>query len=396
MSKIQNLAKLLFVACLAATALALPQAAAAKRFTILHRFVASEAAYPSGGLIADAAGNLYGVTREGGSRNCKRGCGVVYRIAPDGTFTQLYAFQSISDGVAPYGNLLLDSGGNLYGTTSAGGNVNVEGGTVFKLVPDGTKTILHSFGGSGDGMEPLAGLISDSSGNLYGTTALGGANGRAGGTVFRIAPDGTETVLYSFCVLTNCADGQGPQARLLLDGAGNLYGTTHEGGQFNQGAVFKLASSGTFSVVYSFGAQPGDGSQPQAGLIADAAGNLYGDTPYGGQSDSGTLFRLAPDGPEKILYSFGDNPVGDSPFSAELLLDGQGDLFGTTGGGAALGGGTVFRLRPNDNIKVLHTFSDKDIAPIGQLLSLNGSFYGVTADGSRHRRCCGVVYQLQP
>ncbi|HEY4115233.1 MAG TPA: choice-of-anchor tandem repeat GloVer-containing protein [Rhizomicrobium sp.] len=395
MPKIQNLARLLFVACLASAVSVMPQAAAAKRFTIVHRFLPSEAKYPSGGLIADAAGNLYGVTRGGGIKNkrCRHsgpGCGVVYRIAADGTFSQLYAFQGDTDGFAPYGNLLLDGGGNLYGTTMEGGAFSDSGGTVFKIAADGTKTTLHSFGSSGDGAIPLAGLIADSAGNLYGTTDGGGPNGGAGGTVFRIAPGGTETVLYSFCALANCADGQGPRARLLLDGTGDLYGTTEEGGVFNKGTVFKLANNGVFSVVYSFGAQPNDGSQPRAGLIADTAGNLYGDTAFGGHNNSGTLFRIAPNGSETILYdgfSF-DGPNGLDP-EAELLLDGQGNLFGTAGY-------TLFRLRPNGNFKVLHTFNDRDPDPVGQLLPLNGYLYGVTEGGSRRESCCGVVYSLNP
>jgi uncharacterized repeat protein (TIGR03803 family) len=394
MPKIQTLAKLLFVGCLAATAPALPQAASAKSsFTVIHRFVASEAAYPSGGLIADAAGNLYGVTRNGGPRNriCRHpgpGCGVVYRIAADGAFTQLYAFQGGADGSYPSGNLLMDAQGNLYGTTPQGGTFFT--GTVYKLAPNSTKTILHSFGSSGDGAFPAAGLISDAAGNLYGTTTGGGANGPGGGTVFRIAPDGTETVLYSFCALPNCTDGQGPLARLLLDAGGNLYGTTPLGGQFNKGTVFKVANNGAFTVLYSFGAQPHDGTGPAAGLVADAAGNLYGDTYSGGPHNCGTVYKIAPDGSETILQKrFAIDGLNGCNLDAELLLDGDGNLFGTTSE-------TLFRLRPGGHLTVLHNFNEGDPVPVGQLLSSNGILYGATHGGSGRRGCCGVVYQLQP
>jgi uncharacterized repeat protein (TIGR03803 family) len=195
----------------------------------------------------------------------------------------------------PSAELIMDAAANLYGTTYHGGTSG--GGVVFKLAPDGTETVLYSFCSQfncADGDHPSAGLIMDGAGNLYGTTYYGGTSG--GGVVFKLAPDGTETVLYSFCSQSNCADGSDPEAGLIMDGAGNLYGTTSDGGGTFGGVVFKLAPDGTETVLYSFCSQSGcaDGSYPEAGLIMDGAGNLYGTTLGGGTSGTGVVFMVTP------------------------------------------------------------------------------------------------------
>ncbi|MGH9205494.1 MAG: choice-of-anchor tandem repeat GloVer-containing protein, partial [Acidimicrobiales bacterium] len=258
--------------------------------------------------IADSSGNLYGTTFQGGVvGGCTDGlgCGTVFRLSPGGTETVLHAFTFSSEGYGPNGPLIADSSGNLYGTTySDGASGN---GVVFKLTPGGTYTVLHTFTGGSDGANPAGDLIADSSGNLYGTTRGGGASGSGCGgfgcgTVFKLSPGGTLTVLYSF---TGGSDGEGPVGNLIADSKGNLYGTTLLGGgpgcgQFGLGCgvVFKLSPSGTETVLHIF-TGGSDGGAPFAGLIADSSGNLYGTTFQGGALTAcngvgcGVVFKLA-------------------------------------------------------------------------------------------------------
>jgi uncharacterized repeat protein (TIGR03803 family) len=211
---------------------------------------------------------------------------------------------------------------------------------VFKLSPAATESVLYSFTGGTDGANPEAGLIADSSGNLYGTTTSGGASGF--GTVFMLSPAGTESVLYSF---TGGTDGGFPTAGLIADSQGNLYGTTSGGGAMpggdGYGVVFALSPSGTETVLHTFNFN--DGSRPYGGLIADTKMNLYGTTAFGGTSRAGNVFKLPQAGQMTVLHSFagsdGANPV------AGLIADSKGNLYGTTEqGGAAPGGGAVFKL----------------------------------------------------
>jgi uncharacterized repeat protein (TIGR03803 family) len=294
-----------------------------------------------------------------------------------------------ANGTNPYAGLILDAAGNLYGTTYYGGASG--DGTVFKLAPnqDGswTESVLHSFNRS-DGWSPQAGLIFDAAGNLYGTTVVGGAS--SDGTVFKLAPnqDGswTESVLHSF----NGSDGWVPYAGLIFDAAGNLYGTTVEGGDTNVGTVFKLApnqdGSWTESVLHSF--HGSDGAYPYAGLIFDAAGNLYGTT-VEGDTNVGTVFKLAPnqDGSwtESVLHSF-NGRNGQYPY-AGLIFDAAGNLYGTTYGGGASADGTVFELAPNQDgswtESMLHSFhgSDGERPRAGLIFDAAGNLYGTTAGG---------------
>jgi len=208
-----------------------------------------DGAFPASGLIIDAQGNLYGTASQGGSGTaCSGGCGVVYKLAPDGTETVLYNFTGGADGADPLSSLAIDGTGNLYGTTYEGGGTGCSGagcGTVFKVTPGGTETVLYSFAGGLDGAQPLASVILDSKGNLYGTTYHGGGSGCGGsgcGTVFKILPGGSETLLYSF---TGDTDGGLPLAGLTLDGQGNLFGTASIGGFIPEGTngfgvIFKI------------------------------------------------------------------------------------------------------------------------------------------------------------
>jgi uncharacterized repeat protein (TIGR03803 family) len=361
-------------------------------YNILHLF--TWAKNPQGNLTFDAAGNLYGTTEDGGSAKCD-GCGAVWKLARNAkgawTVTILHAFTGV-DGANPLAGLIFDLAGNLYGTTAGGGDLGCHKpygcGVVFKLAPkpDGTWTesVLHSFTGA-DGWEPDAGLIVDATGNLYGETLFGGADDS--GVAFKLAPsaDGTwtESVLHSF---TGGADGDGPGAGLILDVTGNLYGTTYYGGSDVHGVVFKLKPNpdGTWteSVLHSF--TGADGSEPQAGLTLDAAGDLYGTTTFGGAcafspSGCGVVFKLAPnaDGAwtESALYSFTGGADGTYP-RAGLIFDAAGNLYGTTlfGGDSTacgFGCGVVFKLLPSSSgwsETVLHTFIGFGSYPLGGVI----------------------------
>ena len=268
----------------------------------------------------------------------------------------LYSFTNGADGGDPVAGLVFDGAGNLYGTTHYGGTSDY--GTVFELTPGGggkwTESVLFSFTGGKDGGEPNAGLIFDAAGNLYGTTYLGGTHGH--GTAFMLSPKGggkwAEKVLHSF---SGGKDGGRPSAGLIFDAAGNLYGTTAEGGKYEYGAAFMLVPPGvnskwTVTTLHSFNANGKDGYTPLASLVFDATGILYGTTWAGGSHADGTVFTLTPDGAggwkEKVIYNFnfGNGKDGAEPV-AGLILDAAGNLYGTTvSGGSNRFYGTVFEL----------------------------------------------------
>src|SRR5271167_1758353 len=309
---------------------------------VLHNFNdnGTDGYYPYASLIFDAAGNLYGTTSFGGAY----GYGTVFELTPTAgggwTETVLHSFGNGTDGAEPYASLIFDAAGNLYGTTQYGGIYHV--GTAFELTPTAgggwTATVLYNFGsrsGSGtDGYWPSS-LILDAAGNLYGTTQRGGTY--SWGIAFELTPAGgswTETVLHSF---GNGTDGLWPQARLIFGATGNLYGTTQFGGTHGVGTVFELTPTAdggwTEQVLHNFGSSGTDGAFTQAGLIFDAAGNLYGTTFEGGSYILGTVFELTPTAgggwTETVLHSFGNGTDGAYPY-ASLIFDAVGNLYGTT------------------------------------------------------------------
>jgi len=328
-----------------------PGAWAASKYKTLHRFRGKDGRQLEAGVILDAAGNLYGTTYGGGPAY-----GIVFRLTPksDGSWSEtvLYNFQSGFDGSLPAASLIFDAAGNLYGTTSEGGGA-CYCGAVFKLAPnqDGswTESVLYSFMGGSDGADPVASLIWDSAGSLYGTTAGGGSFGN--GTVFKLTPnqDGswTESVLYSFM---GGSDSGSPYASLIFDSAGSLYGTTAGGGSFGNGTVFKLTpnqdGSWTEQVLHGFNYK--DGEYPSAGLIFDAVGNLYGTAASGGAYGYGVAFemRLKPSGKwgYRVLHSFADRP--GALVLAGLTIDATGNLYGTTCGDGSKTFGSVFEITP--------------------------------------------------
>jgi uncharacterized repeat protein (TIGR03803 family) len=339
-------------------------------------------------------------------------------------FKTLYKFTGGQDGGVPVAGLIFDQAGNLYGTTLEGGVSNscVGGcGVVFKLAPnaDGSwsETVIGDFGG---GEQTAAGVIFDQAGNLYGTTQGGGPAGA--GTVFKLTPTSYAT-LYSFCLFKNCNDGSLPLAGLIFDQAGNLYGTTAEGGSTSCGprcgVVFQLSPSAngiwTEKVLRRFNG--GDGANPQASLIFDAAGNLYGTTSKGGANGAGTVFRLIPTATgnwnEQVLHHFTGGKDGGQPM-AGLVFDQAGSLYGTTMQGGVLSGcngsgcGVVFKLAQNSKQvwveQVLHRFTGGDGAQpfAGVILDQAGNLYGTTFSGGELKACvvsgqpsgCGVVFKL--
>lgn len=301
---------------------------------VLYSFVGGEDGIgPAGGLLA-LDGKLYGTTQTGGDHLF----GTVFELTPSLQATVLVSFTVGDGGGYPQGGLISGARGHLYGTNS-GFNGGYGNGAVFAVTPAGT-TILYEFLGGADGLAPYGRLVRDAIGNLYGTTYRGGASGY--GTVFEITHDGTETVLYSFA---GGVDGANPVAGLIRDASGNLYGTTPHGGALGYGVVFKVSKTGTETVLHSF--TDSDGYYPIGGLVRDAKGNLYGTTEFGGSYGKGTVFRITPSGVEKVLYSFTGGADGSNPLS-DLVFDAHGNLYGTTSAGGSsncFGGcGVVFKV----------------------------------------------------
>jgi uncharacterized repeat protein (TIGR03803 family) len=315
--------------------------------TVLHSFGggSGDGVHLDAGLI-NVKGTLYGTTSLGGT-SCARkgGCGTIFKVTPSGAVTVLHRFVGGSDGARPTADLL-DLRGTLYGTTlEGGGGSGCFCGTVFAITTSGSETVLHSFSRvSGDGAFPEAGLI-NVRGKLYGTTPAGGSQGSGCtfsggcGTVFAITPSGTETVLHSF---GGSGDGDGPEAG-LVNANGTLYGTTLEGGaNYIFGTVFAITPSGTETVLHSFGGS-GDGKCSCSGLV-NVNGTLYGTTSGGGANGYGTVFAITPSGRETVLYSFDRSGDGTGPNAA--LINVKGTLYGTTNQGGANGYGTVFSITP--------------------------------------------------
>lgn len=299
------------------------------RFEVLYVFRGGDdGAYPQAQLIHDSANNLYGTTSGGGGFCPRYGCGTIFKIDARGHETVLYRFLGGEDGAWPSGALVRDGTGAIYGTTSGGGadcGTDEGCGTVFKLDKTLKKTVLHRFIGI-DGDGPTSGLIMDTKGILYGTTQAGGLYND--GTVFRIDKRGKMSVIHSF---NFWVDGACPCSSLHLDSSGNLYGVTFDGGG-GEGAVFKLSKTDYETVLYAFSGTNGDGRYPNAGLSEDRNGNLYGATAAGGaHGDNGTIFEVKRNGEESIIYSFKGSPDGTAPDG--LLRDAIGNFYGTTSAG---------------------------------------------------------------
>jgi uncharacterized repeat protein (TIGR03803 family) len=341
----------------------------------------------------------------------------VFELSPreDGSWTESvihsFNFNGTDGGNPAYGGLVSDGAGNLYGMASQAGAY--DSGVLFELTPNGsggwTENVLHNFGLINDGSGPESGLVFDGAGNLYGTNVAGGIHND--GVAFEFSPDGsggwTEKVLHSF---GNGTDGVYPFDSLVIDGFGNLYGTTYRGGIHNYGTVFELSPNGsggwTERVLHSFNFNGADGAIPYASLAIDPAGNLYGTTAYGGINYyGGTVFELSPNGSggwtEKVLHSFNYNGTDGAFPTGGLILDSANNLYGTTEQGGIHGEGTVFQLTPQMGgswtEKVLLSFNGSDGAyPQGSLVHFGSSadLYGTTSNGGVNG--VGTVFKMTP
>ncbi|HEX4157699.1 MAG TPA: choice-of-anchor tandem repeat GloVer-containing protein [Rhizomicrobium sp.] len=354
-------------------------------YNVVYSFTGgTDGGEPYGNLIVDGSGNLYGTSYTyGNSTNC----GAAYELSPSGTLTSLYTFETYNPDVCrPQAGLVMDKKGNLYGTTS-------ETGGVFQLDPNGNEIVLHYFSGP-EGGNSYAGLLRIGS-NLYGTTAT---QSGTGGAVFKLSEkDGFETILHSF---TDGADGGGPEDNLIADKGGNLYGTASSGGTSGTGVIFKIAPNGMETVLYSF-TGGADGAYPYSGLVFDEAGNLYGTTCCGGANAEGNVYKLTPKGVETTLYSFtgdadGSYPLGSSP----LLIDNKGNLYGTTWCDNGNCNGAIFEVSQNGTETTLHTFTggSDGSEPYGNLVKTGGYLYGTTTLGGG-TGCggtgCGTIFRVQ-
>ena len=426
---------------LAAILLLLGSVLAVGQETVLHRFRSgNDGSEPRAGLIADAAGNLYGTTFYGGSQAT---VGTIFKLSPlrrqDAAWTEtiLHTFSDLLGGWDPWAGLISDKSGNLFGTTWLGGTFG-DCGVVFELSPSGgswTYTVLHNFAcdGSGDGGESRADLVLDQSGNLFGTTSVGGSGGCAGGcgVVFELSPSGSgwnETVLYNF--QGTFEEGGGTDGGVVLDKQGNLYGTNSRGETHNSaGAVFELkrppkpGGLWKYKIIHDF-INPSDGSFPRAGVVFDSHGNLYGTTEFGGGSGCGgigcgAVFELkrqrTGDWVYAALYRFAGNGDGGLP-QAKLTLGVASEVYGTTqeggtgSGCSGLGCGVAFRLSPPHGPggpwteTVLHTFrGGRDgWVPWGQLVFGKGErLFGTTQYGGippceLDNFGCGTVFAVAP
>jgi uncharacterized repeat protein (TIGR03803 family) len=395
-------------------------ASAQSQLDVLHAFASQGAAVnPGFSLVQATDGNFYGTTGAGTF------AGTAFRMTPSGTVTVLHVFAGGTDGADPAGSVIQATDGNFYGTTFHGGAADF--GTVFRMTPGGTVTILHAFtGGSTDGGYPAAGLIQGADGNFYGTTGTTDADY---GTVFRMTPAGTVTVLHAFTggvspasSLIQATDGNfygttqstiyqvtpgGTFTAFALIGVdylagsliqatdGNFYGTAASSGTGGAGAVFRMTPSGSVTVLHTF-AGGTDGASPASGLIQATDGNFYGTTSQGGASNNGTVFQMTPSGAVTILHAFTNVPDGSRPF-ASLIQAADGNFYGTTYQGGTLNFGTVFKITSSATYSVLHVFAgsvDGADPTTALIQATDGNFYGTTAGGGASND--GTVFQMTP
>ena len=375
----------------------IPQSVHSQTFTVLYQFTGGADGWqPLSDLMVDSKGNVYGTTGGGGSANL----GTVFRVSPTGKETVLHSFTGAPDGAQPQSGLVADKDGNVYGTTFRGGDINCESslggcGVVYKIDRTGKETVLHSFE-LAEGTTPFASLTIDAEGNLYGSTQGGGSPscslGGGCGTIFKLDKTGHLTTLYSF----SGPDGANPWGRLTLDALGNLYGTTQFGGDYTCvsnfggcGTVFELDSAGHYTLLHIFVGYPTDGAYVQSPVFLDAAKNIYGSTSGGGENSGGIIFRIDKSDRE-TFYSFPGS--GPSAPVGPLVPNAAGFVYGATSQYA----GAVYKVDKSGKETTLHQFSGPDgRLPMGGLASdAAGNLYGTTVFGGDFN--AGVVYKIKP
>ena len=394
------------IALVSAFLVASAAVASAQTYSVLYSFSgAPDGADPQAPVTLDAAtGNLYGTTTQGGSGSaCVSGCGTVFELTSTGAESVLHSFTGNPDGIDPF-DVFRDAKGNLFGTTVVGGAFSYYG-TVFEINSKGVEKVLHSFKSGADGGYPTSGLIQGANTvDFYGDTAGGGTYD--GGTIYKITASGSKTVLYSFGAKGTL--GNTPESNLVQDGrTGNLYGLLAVGGPAGCGAVFELTPAGVETALHVFtgadGCEPGAGDP---GLVMDAQENLFGTTSLGGIAGQGVVFELTSSGVEKVLYKFKGKKKGDGaqPYVGLVLDESTGNLYGTTVVGGTHDAGTVFKLSPpiKKNGRwvetVLYTFTGgaDGLYPLAGLArdAQTGDLYGTAVGGGTYG--WGVVFKLTP
>jgi uncharacterized repeat protein (TIGR03803 family) len=307
----------------------------------------------------------------------------------DPMYTDLYKFKGgAGDGCNPGAKVTFDPAGNIYGTADFCDPYGDGDGVVYKLAPDGTETVLHFFTGGADGAQPDGAVTRLRNGDLIGTTTSGGANNN--GTLFKLTAKGKLKVLHAF----TAEEGSEARGNLYRDKAGNFYGTALFGGADSSGTLFKYGADGTFTVLHTF-TGGADGEFPEHGVVADTAGNLYGVTAFGGADGEGSVFKYDTAGNFSTVYSFTGGADGGFLYGG-LAIDSDGTLYGSTGNGGAFSSGTVFRLTQGGTLTTLYNFTGgtDGASPEGDMLLAGGKLYS-TADAGGDPGCqCGVVYEI--
>lgn len=397
-----NLAKLIWRKniCLLLFLCAGAISSSAQTFTTLISFDGANGAEPFSKLVQGFDGNLYGTTQIGGT-NQYDPSGTVFKITTDGTLTTLYTFcpqPGCPDGKSPAAGLALGIDGNFYGTTFLGGYPGF--GTIFKITPEGTQSILHTFQGT-EGGNPTSGLIEASNGAFYGVAPQGGTHYQ--GTVFMMAAGPKVTRLYSFCSQPSCADGEQPSGPLMQGTDGNFYGTTPFGGTNNTGTIFQITPAGVFKTLHTFGGA--DGSGPTGGTVqAKGSSYIYGTTAWGGKYNQGTVFRIDRAGNLTTIHSFCSANCADGSQPSGLIQATDGNFYGTTQyGGFPVcssffrGCGTIYKITPTGVLTTLYTFCtqanclDGEVSA-GLVQATDGNFYATSAGGGAYDY--GTVFRL--
>ena len=400
MKRLNHWGTLCVIAVLYAATIA---ASPAQTFTVLKRFNITNGGFPAGPVVQGLDGNFYGTTSTAGAH----GGGTVFRITPAGNLTTLYSFCRLTnciDGEGPFAGLTLGTDGAFYGTTQVGGS---SVGTVFKITRAGVLTTLYSFCGQfncTDGAQPIAPVVQGSDGNFYGTTLDGGESGNAG-TIFKMTPSGVLTTIHSFCTATGCADGLNPSAGLVEGSDGRLYGATGSSILLPfsppRGAVFQITPDGEYNGLDFLCLQPNctDGAIPSGGLVEGADGKMYGPTAFGGISANcsmgcGTVFKFSHNflGDLTNVTSF-TSANGSVPQT--LILANDGNFYGTTQTGGTANTGTIFRMTPDGTITTLRSLSSIDgTKPLGGLTQgTDGNLYGTASSGGGNTQS-GSVFKL--
>ena len=402
-------------------------AAQAQTYTVLHEFTAApDGAIPSP-IIRDAHGNLYGTTFGGGLASCGEGsCGTVFKVDTSGKETILYDFEGGNDGTNPVAGLIQDSKGNLYGTTRGNGFIG-GASVIFKVDPKGQQTVLY-VADEDQACCLDSPLARDAQGNLYGMSPFAGdegcsyiSGGIGCGTLFKLSPSGKLTVLHTF----HGTEGAQPEGGVVLDAQGNVYGTAFFGGKAGFchptngdyqadgcGTIYKVDSSGKFSVLHSF-AGPKDGAGP-LGLIIDSAGNLYGIAQWGGDDHHfynhlygyGTVFEVDATGKFSVLFTFTPKTTRNNVYANQLLMDSKRNLYGLQQSNNCVhAGGCLFKIDTNGNYTDLYDFQgegegDDGSTPMGVVFGSHGDVYGSMFEGGENEPdCqdgCGTVFHLAP